>query len=289
MITVVPFSAKVRADPAALRVKVVPAGRALTGTLAPELGPGPVAAQEEHQLRAAAVPEVEAEVEVGPSSLGAHGGADPLAAGELGGGQLDLGRLVAGISLGRTDVAGVAAELVPCTCWLTMVRPPSAISVQLGPRLPLARAKLSEGSPAPPPAVVVVVVGTVVVVVLGGSRGCRGRARRHGLVVVGGTVVVVVGFVVVVVAAVVVVVVGLVVVVVAGFVVVVVVGLVVVVVVGLVVVVVGGFVVVVVVALVVVVVAAVVVVVVLPWIRGRRGGWPRRCPTSCRRWPGRWP
>ncbi len=35
-------------------------------------------------------------------------------------------------------------ELVPCTCWLTMVRPPSAMSVQLGPRLPLARAKLSD-------------------------------------------------------------------------------------------------------------------------------------------------
>ncbi len=60
--------------------------------------------------------------------------------------------------------------MVPCTCWLTMVRPPSAISAQLGPRLPLARAKLSEGSPAPPlPPVVVVVDGVVVVVVVLGG------------------------------------------------------------------------------------------------------------------------
>ncbi len=43
-------------------------------------------------------------------------------------------------------------ELVPCTCWLTMVRPPSAMLVQLGPRLPLARAKLSEARcPSPHP------------------------------------------------------------------------------------------------------------------------------------------
>ena len=55
--------------------------------------------------------------------------------------------------------------LVPATAWLTMVSPPIVMSVQFGPRLPFALAKLSEGFPLVPPAVVVVVDGTVVVVV----------------------------------------------------------------------------------------------------------------------------
>ena len=108
VMAVVPFSAKVKVDPVTLRDKVVPAARALTGYAGAQLGPGPAVAQEQHQLGAAEVGEVDADVDVGPSGLGPHGGADPLAAGELGGGQLDLGRLVAGIGLGGTDVTGVA-------------------------------------------------------------------------------------------------------------------------------------------------------------------------------------
>ena len=34
--------------------------------------------------------------------------------------------------------------LVPATAWLTIASPPMVISVQFGPRFPLARAKLSE-------------------------------------------------------------------------------------------------------------------------------------------------
>ena len=41
VISVVPLSAKVKVDPVTLRVKVVPAARALTGTLAPSWDQAP--------------------------------------------------------------------------------------------------------------------------------------------------------------------------------------------------------------------------------------------------------
>ena len=65
VMAVVPFSAKVRVEPVALRVRVVPAASALPGRQRPA-GPVAVVPQEQHQLGAAAVPEVDADVEVGP-------------------------------------------------------------------------------------------------------------------------------------------------------------------------------------------------------------------------------
>ena len=56
-----------------------------------QLVPVAVVPQEQHQLGAAVVPVVDADVDVLAPGLGVDGRADPLATGELGGGQLDLG------------------------------------------------------------------------------------------------------------------------------------------------------------------------------------------------------
>ena len=61
---------------------------------------------EQHQLRAAVVPGVHADVGVLPAALHPHRRTDPLAAGQLGRGHLDLRGLVAGIGFSGPDLAG---------------------------------------------------------------------------------------------------------------------------------------------------------------------------------------
>ena len=137
----VPFSANVRVGPVTVRVKLVPAARALTGCGA-GLGPGPVVAQEQHQFGAAVVGVVDADIDVRPPAWARTAGPThwvPVS-------WVEVSWTWDYWSLEWVSAVRVSPEspleLVPGTCWLTIARPPSAMSVQLGPRLPLARAKL---------------------------------------------------------------------------------------------------------------------------------------------------
>ena len=109
VIRATPFWEKVSFEPATLRFNWVPAARARLERGAAELGPGATDPLVEHQLRVAVVPEVETEIEALAAVLGSHCRADPLSTAELGGGDLDLGGLVAGVGLAGADVARVGA------------------------------------------------------------------------------------------------------------------------------------------------------------------------------------
>src|SRR6185295_9909554 len=80
-------------------------GQRPAAVAAAELGEGAGGALVDPQLRGAVVPEVDPQVGVLTAVLAAHGGADPLATCELGGGHLDLRVLIAAVALARADIA----------------------------------------------------------------------------------------------------------------------------------------------------------------------------------------
>ncbi len=120
-----------------------------TGVGGAELGPGAVDPLEQHQIGAAAVPVVEADVEAAAGALDADHGPDPLGPAKRSGGDLDAGILVALVGLGSADVTGVPPAMVPVTIWEEMASGPSDNAVQFGPKGPLGRAKLSVIEVAP--------------------------------------------------------------------------------------------------------------------------------------------
>ena len=83
-----------------------PAARCYT---AAELGPAAPGPLEQHQFRAAVIPVVEADVGVLPAVLGPHRRADPLPAGQLRRGDLNLGELIAGERISASTCHPVTA------------------------------------------------------------------------------------------------------------------------------------------------------------------------------------
>src|SRR5215475_7466291 len=77
------------------------------------LAPGRSVSLEEHEFRAAAIPEVEACVAVLATILHPHGNADPLSACELRRGRLNLGELVAAVRLSGADVTAICTSVGP--------------------------------------------------------------------------------------------------------------------------------------------------------------------------------
>ena len=104
--TTMPFSRKEIVEPTACSSSWVPAASGPDAVRAAELRPAAPGPLEQHQLRAAVIPVVQADVSVLPAALDPHRRADPLAAGQLRRGHLDLRELIAGERLGRPDVPG---------------------------------------------------------------------------------------------------------------------------------------------------------------------------------------
>src|SRR5215475_9403405 len=77
------------------------------------LAPGRSVSFEEHELRAAVIPKVQACVAVLTAVLHSHRSTDPLPAGELRGGRLNLRELVAAVRLSRADVTATATAVSP--------------------------------------------------------------------------------------------------------------------------------------------------------------------------------
>ena len=108
----------------------------------------------QHQFRAAVVPVVEADVAVLPAVLlHPHRRADPLPAGQLRRGELDLRELITGQRIQRSTRPLVTRPAVPITVPEEIAIAPSEISVQFAPSGPSARLKLSEALVAVDPAV----------------------------------------------------------------------------------------------------------------------------------------
>ena len=113
-------------EPTAAQLQLRPGGQRPAVVRAPELDPGARASLVQPQLRAAAVPEVDPQVGVLAAVLSPHRRPDPLAAGELRRGDLDLGVLVTGVRLSDPDVTREAAA---------RIRPPPATTIDNPPSL----------------------------------------------------------------------------------------------------------------------------------------------------------
>ena len=128
-----PFSEKVRSEPVTESCSCVPAARAPGMYVEPGWGRFTVDPFEQHQHRAGVIPPVEADVGALPTVLNTNRRADPLTAAELSRSGVDRGILVTGVGLRGADVPE-RPLLVPTTCWSTIARPTSLMSVQSGPR-----------------------------------------------------------------------------------------------------------------------------------------------------------
>ena len=143
-----PFSENERVEPVTRQLQLGAGGEGPRWVGGAELGPAAIDQLEQHQLRAAVVPPVDADIEILTAVLGSHRRTNPLATTELSGGELDLGELIAAEGLSGVDVTGVSLAWVPITTSLEIASPPTVMSVQSAPRLPFARVKSSETEPA---------------------------------------------------------------------------------------------------------------------------------------------
>ena len=106
-----PFSENESVEPVTVRFKLGAGGEGPRRVGGAQLRPVAIDQFEQHQLRVAVVPPVDAEIEILTTVLGSHRRTDPLATAELRGGELDLGELIAAEGLSGVDVTGVCAGL----------------------------------------------------------------------------------------------------------------------------------------------------------------------------------